>query len=99
MTEKKANSIADMFKDTSCYTYEVTMVVQVLAPTKELADAKLEQEGGYVSKRSVVFKDSTLLYKDGLDIKALLQKDGKGGKGGASAEKDEVVMNTPPFAP
>jgi hypothetical protein len=89
MTEKKANSIADMFKDTSCYTYEVTMVVQVLAPTKELADAKLEQEGGYVSKRSVVFKDSTLLYKDGLDIKALLQKDGKGGKGGASAEKDE----------
>jgi hypothetical protein len=89
MTEKKANSIADMFKDTSCYTYEVTMVVQVLAPTKELADAKLEQEGGYVSKRSVVFKDSTLLYKDGLDIKALLQKDGKGGKGGASVEEDE----------
>jgi hypothetical protein len=89
MTEKKANSIADMFKDTSCYTYEVTMVVQILAPTKELADAKLEQEGGYVSKRSVVFKNSTLLYKDGLDIKALLQKDGKGGKGGASAEKDE----------
>ena len=89
MTEKKANSMANIFKDTSCYTYEVTMVVQVLAPTKELADAKLEQEGGYVSKRSVVFKDSTLLYKDGLDIKALLQKDGKGGKGGASAEKDE----------
>jgi len=89
MTDKKANSIADMFKDTSCYTYEVTMVVQVLAPTKELADAKLEQEGGYVSKRSVVFKDSTLLYKDGLDIKALLQKDGKGGKGGGSVEEDE----------
>ncbi len=89
MTDKKANSIADMFKDTSCYTYEVTMVVQVLAPTKELADAKLEQEGGYVSKRSVVFKDSTLLYKDGLDIKALLQKDGKGGKGSGSVEEDE----------
>ena len=89
MTDKKANSIADMFKDTSCYTYEVTMVVQVLAPTKELADAKLEQEGGYVSKRSVVFKDSTLLYKDGLDVKALLQKGGKGGKGGTSVEEDE----------
>jgi hypothetical protein len=89
MTDKKANSIADMFKDTSCYTYEVTMVVQVLAPTKELADAKLEQEGGYVSKRSVVFKDSTLLYKDGIDVKSLLQKNGKGGKGGASVEEDE----------
>ena len=89
MTDKKANSMANMFKDTSCYTYEVTMVVQVLAPNKELADAKLDQDGGYVSRRDVVFKDSTLLYKDGLDIKALLQKDGKGGKGGASVEEDE----------
>lgn len=89
MTDKKANSMANMFKDTSCYTYEVTMVVQVLAPNKELADAKLDQDGGYVSRRSVVFKDSTLLYKDGLDVKALLQKDGKGGKGGASVEEDE----------
>ena len=89
MTEKKSNSMTSMFKDTSCYTYEVTMVVQVLAPNKELADAKLDQDGGYVSKRDVVFKDSTLLYKDGIDIKSLLQKGGKGGKGGASVEEDE----------
>jgi hypothetical protein len=89
MTDKKANSMANMFKDTSCYTYEVTMVVQVLAPNRELADAKLEQDGGYVSKRTVVFKDSTLLYQDGIDIKSLLQKGGKGGKGGASVEEDE----------
>lgn len=89
MTEKNKNNIANMFKDTSCYTYEVTLLVQVLAPTKELADAKLEQDGGYVSKRVVVFKDSTILYQDGIDVKSLLQKDGKGGVGGVSVEEDE----------
>jgi hypothetical protein len=68
MTEKtESTKLEDMFKDTSCYTYEVTMLVQVLAPSREIADAKLNQDGGYVSKRDVVFVNSTLLYKDGLD--------------------------------
>ena len=68
MTEKlESTELKDMFKDTSCYTYEVTMLIQILAPSKEIADAKLEQEGGYISKRDVAFKSSTLLYKDGLD--------------------------------
>jgi len=72
---KRSIKLEDMFKDTSCYTYEVTMLVQVLAPTKEIADAKLDQDGGYVSKRDVVFKHSTLLHKDGLDVRALLGRD------------------------
>jgi hypothetical protein len=59
--------LKDLYKDTSCYTYEVVMLVQVLAPSKEIADAKLNQDGGYVSKRDVEFKHSTLLYKDGID--------------------------------
>lgn len=59
-------SLKDMYKDTSCYTYEVTMLVQILAPSREIADAKLDQDGGYVSKRDVDFKYSTLLYKDGI---------------------------------
>ena len=59
--------LKDLYKDTSCYTYEVTMLVQVLAPSKEIADAKLNQDGGYVSKRDVEFKFSTLLYKDGIE--------------------------------
>jgi hypothetical protein len=67
MTNKeKETPLEDMYKDTSCYTYEVTMLVQILAPDKQIADAKLNQEGGYISKRDVVFKHSTLLYKDGL---------------------------------
>ena len=62
----ESTDLKDMYKDTSCYTYEVTMLIQILAPSKEIADAKLEQEGGYISKRDVAFKSSTLLYKDGI---------------------------------
>ena len=68
---EKSTGIEEMFKDTSCYTYEVTMLIQILAPSREIADAKLEQEGGYISKRDVTFKSSTLLYKDGLDVSAV----------------------------
>jgi hypothetical protein len=68
MTDKtESTDLKNMYKDTSCYTYEVTMLVQVLAPSKEIADAKLDQDGGYVSKRDVEFKHSILLYKDGID--------------------------------
>ena len=62
----ESTDLKDMYKDTSCYTYEVTMLIQILAPSKEIADAKLEKDGGYVSKRDVEFKHSVLLYKDGI---------------------------------
>lgn len=64
MTEtiKKA-SIMDT-SESSCYTYKISMVVQVIAPNKEIADLKLDQDGGYVSKRTVEFVSSMLLYKD-----------------------------------
>ena len=47
---------------TSCFTYEVTMLVQILAKDKEEADLKLHKEGGYISKRKVSFKDMVSLY-------------------------------------
>jgi hypothetical protein len=49
-------------ESTSCFTYEVTMLVQVLAKSKEEADLRLDKEGGYVSKREVSFKDMVALY-------------------------------------
>jgi hypothetical protein len=64
MTE---NSKQGAFIDTSesnAFMYKVTMIVQVIAPNKELADMKLNQDGGYVSKRTVEFMDYVLLYKD-----------------------------------
>ena len=63
MTENQEKDIMDV-SETYAYTYEVTMVVQVLAPNKEIADAKLNQDGGYVSKREVKVLDSIFLYKD-----------------------------------
>lgn len=68
MTENKEQTdLENMYKDTFSYTYKVTMLVQVLAPSREIADAKLDKDGGYVSKRDVDFQYSTLLYKDGID--------------------------------
>jgi hypothetical protein len=59
-----STGLEDILKTTSCYTYEVTMLIQVIAPNKEIADAKLDQDGGYISKRKVDFKFSTLLHED-----------------------------------
>jgi hypothetical protein len=47
-----------------CYTYKVTMIVQVIAPNKQISELKLDKDGGYVSKRKVEFVDSVFLYKD-----------------------------------
>jgi hypothetical protein len=49
-------------RETSCFTYEVVMVVQVFAENKEAADDLLEQNGGYISYRSVTFKDKIGVY-------------------------------------
>jgi hypothetical protein len=75
MTDKtEPLNFENMFKDTSCYTYEVTMLVQVLAPTKEVADAKLDQDGGYVSKRDVKFMRSVVLHVEGDPLKVAPEK-------------------------
>ena len=49
-------------KITHCYTYEVSMVVQILAEDEKSANEKLDSQGGYVTKRSVILKDSVPLF-------------------------------------
>ena len=49
-------------KITQCYTYEVTMVIQVLAENEKTAQEQLDSQGGYVTKRNVILKDSVSLY-------------------------------------
>lgn len=61
MSEEK--DVLDVSKS-SAYMYEVKMVIQIIAPNKEIADAKLDQDGGYISKRDVKFIRSILLYED-----------------------------------
>lgn len=47
---------------TNCYTYEVKMIIQILAKDEETAREKLDKDGGYVTKRDVELKDSISLY-------------------------------------
>ena len=47
---------------TNCYTYEVKMIIQILAKDEEAAKEKLDKDGGYVTKRDVELKDSISLY-------------------------------------
>lgn len=49
-------------KPVSCFTYEVKMIIQILADDEPSAKEKLDREGGYVTKRDVVLKDSVVLY-------------------------------------
>jgi hypothetical protein len=47
---------------THCYTYEVTMLIQVLADDEKTAREQLDKQGGYVTKREVVLADSVALF-------------------------------------
>ena len=47
---------------TKCYTYVVTMVIQVLAENEQSAKEKLDKEGGYVTKRTTVLVDAISLF-------------------------------------
>ena len=51
----------DTEETTSVFTYEVVMTIQVISPTREAADAKLDTEGGYVSNRVIKFSHETKL--------------------------------------
>ena len=52
---KKANT-------THCYTYEVTMLIQVLGENEKSAREQLDKQGGYVTKRTVALADSIPLF-------------------------------------
>ncbi len=49
---------------TRCYTYEVRMVIQVLADDEEKAKKELDSKGGYVSNRTVTLLDSVPLLSE-----------------------------------
>ena len=50
-------------KVTKCYTYEVKMIGQIICDEDDkAAQAKLDKEGGYVTKREVTLVDAVSLY-------------------------------------
>jgi hypothetical protein len=58
MTTKKAGEV----ENTTCYTYKVEMLIQVLAKDEPTALDQLEKSGGYVTDRQVTLMDSVALY-------------------------------------
>jgi hypothetical protein len=53
-----------MSDTTHAYTYQVNMVLQVLATSEEEARAKLDEKGGFISSRDVNLIDSVALHSD-----------------------------------
>lgn len=47
---------------THAYTYEVVMVVQILAEDEKDARSRLDGQGGYVTARQVTLKDTVALF-------------------------------------
>lgn len=48
--------------ETKVYSYEVSMIVQVIADSEEQSKEKLDRDGGFVTKREVQIKDVHTLY-------------------------------------
>lgn len=60
-------------EDTSCYTYKVEMIIQILAEDEIKASDQLEKNGGYVTSRKVTLMDSVPLF-NGKDSKPKSKK-------------------------
>ena len=50
-------------KETNCYTYKVEMVIQIFAENLEQANARLDENGGYISSREVALLDTNTVYE------------------------------------
>ena len=50
-------------ENTSCFTYKVEMILQILADNEETARMQLDEKCGYVTSRKVTFMDSVQVYK------------------------------------
>ena len=49
-------------KATKCFSYEVTMLVHIIADNETTAKNQLDEKGGIVTKRDVKLLNSAVLY-------------------------------------
>ena len=54
-------------KPTQCFSYEVNMLVHIIADDEITAKAQLDEKGGIVTKRDVKLVNSTVLYGEDKD--------------------------------
>jgi hypothetical protein len=54
-------------KKTQCFSYEVDMLVHIIADNETDAKAQLDEKGGIVTKRDVKLVNTATLYGEGKD--------------------------------
>ena len=54
-------------KPTQCFSYEVVMLVHIIADNEVTAQAQLNEQGGIVTKRDVKLVNTTTLYGEDKD--------------------------------
>jgi hypothetical protein len=66
MTKDNVTKIKDA-KKTQCFSYEVVMLVHIIADDETNAKSQLDEKGGIVTKRDVKLVNSTTLYGEEKD--------------------------------
>ena len=66
MTKDNVTKIKET-KSTQCFSYEVTMLVHIIANDEAGAKAQLDEKGGIVTKRDVKLVNSAILYGEDKD--------------------------------
>ena len=61
MTKNNVTPIKES-EPTQCFSYEVTMLVHIIADNEEAARAQLDEKGGIVTKRDVKLLNAIALY-------------------------------------
>ena len=54
-------------KPTQCFSYEVVMLVHIIADDETTAKTQLDDKGGIVTKRDVKLVNTTILYGESKD--------------------------------
>ena len=67
MSKNKVINIKDT-KKTKCFSYEVTMLVHIIADDEVIARNQLDEKGGMVTKRDVKLLNSTVLYGEDKEV-------------------------------
>ena len=66
MTKDNVTKIKER-KTTQCFTYEVTMLVHVIADDEATAKSQLDEKGGIATKREVKLLNTAILYGEDKD--------------------------------
>jgi hypothetical protein len=66
MSKDNVTKIKDA-KKTQCFSYEVVMLVHIIADDETNAKAQLDEKGGIVTKRDVKLVNTQILYGEDKD--------------------------------